>query len=108
MKIKVSKAFASFINKTAKEMGFNVAAKVVQMSANQYKWNVDLDLFHAEDFGDYDFTTGMFKAICLTYPANYYANPQYLTTYALNREFKRNNITSVEGLKQMVKTMCEI
>ena len=108
MKIKVSKAMAKFINECAKEMGFKVSAKVVEYGMNEYKWNVDYDLFRAYDYGDYDVCKGTYKAILLTYPASYYAASVHLTTYQLNSEMKRYNVCDVEGLKSMIKSICEI
>ena len=108
MKIKVSKTFAKFINETAKEMGFEVLAKVVEFSENAYKWNVSYDVFRAYDYGDFDFSKGTYKAICLSYPASYYSCNRYLTTYELNKEFKSAGVQDIEGLKAMVRNMCEI
>lgn len=108
MKIKVSKTFAKFINDTAKELNFKVTAKVVELSENSYRWNVDNDLFRAFDFGDYNICTRKGKAIMLVYPENYCACANYLTTYQLNQEFKRYNVSTIEDLKSMIKNICEI
>ena len=108
MKIKVSKTFAKFINDTAKELNFKVSAKVVELSENSYRWNVDSDIFRALDYGDYDICSRTGKAIMLVYPEDYFACPNYLTTYQLNQEFKRYNVSSLEDLKSMIKNMCEI
>jgi len=108
MKIKVSKVFAEFINTTAKELNFKVTAKVVELSENSYRWNVDLDIFRAYDYGDVNDKNGKFKAIMLVYPENYYAVPNYLTTYQLIKEFKRLHISTVAELKEMIKGLCEI
>ena len=108
MKIKVSKVFADFINKTAKELGFEVSAKVVELSENMYRLHVSYDIFRAEDFGDYNYNTGKYKAIKILYPENYFACPNYLTTYQLTQEFKRNNVSTISELKEMIKNICEI
>ena len=108
MKIKVSKTFAKFINDTAKELNFKVSAKVVELSENSYRWNVDSDIFRALDYGDYDISNRTGKAIMLVYPEDYFACPNYLTTYQLTQEFKRNSVSSLEDLKNMIKNMCEI
>ena len=108
MKIKVSKTFAKFINDTAKELNFKVSAKVVELSENMYRLHVDCDLFRALDYGDFDICTRTGKAIMLVYPENYFACANYLTTYELNQEFKRYNVSSLEDLKSMIKNMCEI
>ena len=108
MKIKVSKAFAKFINDTAKELGFEVFAKVVELSTNQYKINVDYDLFRAYDYGDFNSAKGTYKALCLSYPESYYSCGQYLSTYELNQEFKRMGVSDLIGLKKMIRELCEI
>ena len=108
MKIKVSKVFADFINKTAKEMNFKVSAKVVEFSENMYRLHVSYDIFRAEDFGDYNYNTGKYKAIQLIYPEDYYACANYLTTYQLTQEFRRYNVSTISELKDMIKNICEI
>lgn len=108
MKIKVSKVFAEFINKTAKEMNFCVSAKVIELTENMYRFHVDSNIFNAYDYNDVNENTGKFKVIILTYPANYYAVPNYLTTYQLTKEFRRRNITDVDGLKNMIRNLCEV
>lgn len=108
MKVKVSKVFAAFINKAAKELGFKAEASVVTMSANAYKMNVSMDLFAAEDYGDYDWTTGEVKAIRVDYPAEYYAMPRYLTTAELTKEYRRRHVSTEGDLKEMLRYMCEI
>ena len=109
MKIKVSKVFADFINKTAKELGFSAEASVVTMSENAYRMNVGFGAqLDADDYGDYDWSTGKYKAIRVCYPDSYYAMPTYLTTAALQREYRSTNVSNVDGLKQMLRSMCEI
>ena len=108
MKIQVSKVFANFINKTAKELNFSVTAEVVTVSRDYYVINVCYDLFGALDYGDYDVTTGKVKAIMLTYPEEFYACPRFLTTKELNKEFERDGVKDLEGLKKMVRNICEI
>ena len=55
MKVKVSKVFADFINKTAKELGFKAEASVVKMSERAYCLNVGLNaMLDAQDTDDYD------------------------------------------------------
>jgi hypothetical protein len=109
MKIKVSKVFADFINKTAKELGFKAEAKVVTMSERGYCLNVGLDAAQdAENYGDYDWRKDEYKAIRVCYPYEYYAMPRYLTTAALVREFRRSSVQTIEELKTMLRDMCEI
>jgi len=108
IKVMVSKRFAKFINDTAKELGFEVSAEVVSLSENAYKWNVTMDYDNAYENGDYDWNSGEFKAIMLTYPETYYAMPQYLTTHSLNKEFVRMGVQSADDLKRMIRQMCEI
>lgn len=108
MKIKVSKTFAKFINSVAQEQGWKVLAQVVTVSKEKYSFIVGGDIYDAAEYGDYDYTTGKVKAIMLTYPAEYYSCGQYLTTKLLNKEFKRQNVSDVSGLKRMIRDLCEI
>ena len=105
MKIQVSKVFADFINKTVT----NVEASVRKMSENEYRMNVgSFGLWDAEQYGDYDWQTGKYKAIVILYPDDYYACPRYITTKELDKEFKRRGVKDAEGLKSMIKDMIEI
>ena len=108
MKVQVSKVFANFINKTAKELGFKAQAEVVTMSENAYRMNVSYDLYSAAEHGDRDWGTGEYKAIRVCYPDGYYAMPRYVTTAELTKEFRRRRVESVEELKQMARGLCEI
>ena len=108
MNVKVSKAFAKFINETAKELKFSVTAKVVEMNRRMYGFHVDTNIFHAIDYNDYNINNGMFRAIVLSYPDNYCACNRYLTTYELTQSFRRENVKTVEQLQNMIKNLCEI
>lgn len=109
MKVKVSKVFADFINKTAKELGFKAEASVVTMSERGYRLNVGLDaMFDAQDNGDYDWAEDEYKVIRVAYPDEYYAMPQYMTTASLTKEFRRRGVSTEEELQQMLREMCEI
>lgn len=108
MKVKVSKVFADFINKTAKCLGFQAQASVVTMSERAYRVNVSTDIYAAEEHGDYDFVTGQAKAIRISYPDSYYAMPKYITTQELTREFRRRGVSTESELMQMVRNLCEI
>lgn len=108
MNIKVSKVFARFINKTAKEMGFEAEAEVVTVSKNNYSFIVGDDIFSAVIYGDYDYACGVVKAIIVRYPDGYYACPKYLTTKLLIEEVKRRGVKDLEGLKDMLRDLLEI
>lgn len=107
MKVKVSKVFAAFINKAAKELGFKCSASVVTMGERAYRLNFGMNaMFDAMDYGDYD--CGDYKAIRIDYPYGYCAAARYLTTAQLNREFARRGVRNEVDLKEMVREMCEI
>lgn len=110
MKIKVSKVFANYINKCAKEMGFKAEACVETMSENQYRFCVG-DVFDAMDNGDCDMDDegrDVFKAIAISYPYDYYASTKYLTTAQLNKEWRRRNGQTEQDLREMIRELCEI
>lgn len=109
MKVKVSKVFADFINKTAKELGIKCEAQVVTMSERGYRLNVGLDaMLDAQDTGDYDWAEDEYKVIKVLYTEEYYAMPTYLTTASLTKEFRRRGVNTDAELKEMVKEMVEI
>ena len=103
MKIQVSKVFADFINKTVK----GVDAQVVKLTDRQYRFNCG-DPWDAGEHGDYDWQTGLYKAILVCYPADYYACPRYVSTKELTGEFRRQGVKDWEGLKEMLKDMLTI
>jgi len=106
MIVKVSKVFASFINKTAKEMGFKAHAEVVTISRGAYSFTTGTDLWDAGE--DYDYVAGTCKAIKVSYPDEYYACNRYLTTYGLTTEFRRRGVKTADGLKEMLRDMLEV
>lgn len=109
MNIKVSKTFANFINKTAKEMGFKAEASVVVLSENQAHGFLGMEgMFDADDYGDYDIASNTYKAIRVVYPYEYYACPMFITTGMLVREWRRRGGTDVQDLKDMLREMIEI
>ena len=110
MKIKVSKVFANYINKCAKEMGFKAEACVETMGESQYVYCVG-NVFDAMDFGDIDMNDKgqyVFKAIAISYPYDYYAPTKYLTTAQLNKELRRRNCKTEQDLREMIRELCEI
>lgn len=108
MYIQVSKVFAKFINKTAKELGFEAYAYVAELNENQYRMMVSDPEEAIWDGYDYDWDKGVFKAICIEYPAEYYACPQFLTTKMLTKEYRRQGVSNTEELKEMIRCMVEI
>ena len=109
MKIKVSKVFADFINRTAKELGFSAEASVQRMSERGYVLNVGMEAqLDADDYGDYDWAEDEYKVIRVVYPDDYYACPQYLTTKSLTDEYRRRGVSTIDELKLMLKDILSI
>lgn len=109
MKIKVSKVFADFINKTANELGFSAEASVQRMSERGYVLNVGMAAqLDADDYGDYDWAEDEYKVIRVVYPAEYYACPQYLTTKSLTDEYRRRGVSTIDELKLMLKDILSV
>lgn len=106
MNIQVSKVFASFINKTAKEMGFEAHAEVVAIPKSAYSFVTGTDLWDAGN--DYDYTTGTCRVIEVSYPYDFYATRKFLTTYELTTEFRKRGVKDVTGLKNMLRDMLEV
>ena len=108
MNIQVTKVFANFINKTAKELGFKAEASFVLMTEGMYRAYVANPEDAMWDGRDYDWDKRMYKAIRVDYPDDYYACPRYLTTIELCKEFKRKGVANWNELKEMVRDMVEI
>lgn len=106
MNIKVSKTFAKFINKTAKEMGFEAHAEVVALRSSAYTFATGVDMWDGEC--DYDWETGTYRVIEVSYPYDFYATRKFLTTYELVSEFRKRGVKSVDELKDMLREMLEI
>ena len=80
MRVKVTKRMA---NEIQKRTGFN--ATLEKLNCNNYQWYVSGD--PDANIQDYDIETGLFSAIRIDYPAEYYACPRYLTTRDLSNIF---------------------
>ena len=104
MYIQVSKVFARFMNQTAKERNVNFHAAVVTMSESQYRMFVGEPWDNESDHIGSD----TLKAICVEYPYEYYCCPRYVSTSDLVREFRRNGVTTVDELKDMICDMFAI
>jgi hypothetical protein len=106
MNIQVSKVFANFINKTAKELGFEAHAEVIALRSSAYTFATGTDIWDGEC--DYDYATGTYKVIEVSYPDEYYASRKFLTTYTLVSEFRKRGVKTLEELKEMLRDMLEI
>ena len=106
MNIKVSKVFANFINKTAKEMGFEAHAEVIALRSSAYTFATGNDVWDGEC--DYCWKTDTYRVIEVSYPYEYYATRRFLTTYELVKEFRKRGVKTAEELKEMLKDMLEI
>ena len=106
MNIAVTKTFASFINKTAKALGFKCHAEVIAIPASAYAFCTGYSRWDSEI--DHDYATDTFKVIEVTYPYEYYATRKLLTTCELSEEFRRRKIETVEELQVMLRDMLEV
>jgi hypothetical protein len=101
MRVKVSKVFAKFIESNCA----GLSAEVVEMSEGAYSYNVG-SIWDAGD--DYNPATGKYKAICVSYPPEFYASPRYISTAQIVAEFHRNNVTTAAGLVAMLNDWLQI
>ncbi len=106
MKVQVSKVFAKFINDTAKKLGFKAHAEVVALRSSAYPFCTGDATWEGEC--DYDWKTGTFRVIEVSYPSEYYACSKYVTTRQLNEEFRRRGVKTAKDLESMVRDMFEI
>ena len=108
MQIAVTRVFAKFINDTAKEMGFEAHAQVVELPYSAYTFYTGTEVYDAMLAGDYKSSTGVMRAIRVTYPGEYYACPRYLTTPELTHEFRKRGVSNVLELRDMLRELLEI
>lgn len=101
MRVKVSKVFAKFIESNCA----GLEAEVVEMSAGAYTSNVG-SIWDAGD--DYNPATGKFRAICVSYPPEWYAPARYISTAQILGEFHRCNVTTAAGLVTMLNDWLQI
>lgn len=101
MRVKVSKVFAKFIETNCA----NLSAEVVELSQGAYSYNVG-SIWDAGD--DYNPATGKFKAICISYPSEWYASPRYISTAQILAEFHRYNVITAVGLVAMLNDWLQI
>jgi hypothetical protein len=106
MNIQVSKTFANFINKTAKEMGFEAHAEVIALRSSAYTFATGTDWLDGEC--DYSPSTDTYRVIEVSYPYDFYATRKFLTTYGLTTEFRKRGVKTEEGLKDMLYDMLAI
>lgn len=105
MKIAATKVFADYINKAAKKMDLNIHAELVYFTEDGYTMHVNM---WGPNWVDYDSKTGKYKAIAVSYPAEYYANINYLTTAGLCAEFRRRGVRDLAGLDAMIYDLLAI
>lgn len=101
MRVKVTKVFAKFIESNCA----GLSAEVVELSEDAYYYNVG-SIWDAGD--DYSPATGKFRAICVSYPPEWYASPRYISTAQILEEFHRNNVTTAAGLVDMLNNWLQI
>lgn len=89
---------AKFINQNMDDK--RIRFSLVKMNANEFNWYVDCQGWYSNDI-DYDPATEKYNVIMVTYPAEYYAAPQYLTTKILNKLFKASNRTAESFIKEI-------
>lgn len=107
MKIQVTKVFANFINEVARENGKRFKASVDEIQEKFYRYYTGADP-ESIDFSGSSYGRFYYKAICIDFPADYYANEIYLSTAQLNQAFNRYGVKTVDDLKQMILDICEI
>lgn len=85
MKLKATKTMAAALNKAAAAAGAGMTFTLEKLPERTYAVMVDCDIFAAEEYGDYNYNTGLFQAIRVSYPAEYYAMDNWLTTKTMRR-----------------------
>lgn len=107
MKVKVTKKMAKMLDTAAKDRNMSFDYREMKDNGDGYRFCIG-DPWIAEEYGDYDYNRGVFKYIAVMYPDEYYALPNYLTTYDLNKlfmEVKHDGIVFDEFAKHVMNAM---
>ena len=102
MKIRVTKKLVSVLNKYVKGKPYKF--EFVELSIDRYKIFVDYDLMKNER--DFNFETGKFKAVKVSYDPGLYAMTAYLSTYDLNKFYVNGD--SIDSYCQRVVNAVEV
>ena len=105
MKVQATKTMAKEIERYAKQNGKAYRAEFVTMSRDEYARNVD-DIW--DNARDYNSAIGKMQVILITYPAEYYAIPRFLTTRTLSRAFHDCGEKTFDNFMKAVNNECEI
>lgn len=89
MKVKVSKTMVKTLNQELKEKGLRF--DFVTMPENCYKFYVSYDILTNSD--DYNYETEKFSVISVSYPNDYYACNNYLSSNDLRKCFLNSDRT---------------
>lgn len=111
MKIRVSKVFANYLNKLAKQGVLNMEhAEVRTFSESCYSLHVGepMDADYYDDFDYDDDGNLLYKAIVVTYPYEFHALPKYLTTELLTTTYNWRKVGNEEELIEMLKDLINI
>lgn len=94
MKLKATQTLVDFINNqiknNAKYAKFkNYEITLEKMTIEQLERRVDFDARYSFNYdADYNYKTGKYNIIMITYPFDFYAMPHYVTTHDLSKCFK--------------------
>ena len=91
MKIKTSKAFAKELQAQLKKASLRYTVEQIKMPPAHFRAFVDVNDFIHDN--DYNYIENYFTVLKVTYPADYYACPQYLTTNDLIKVFRKSDKT---------------
>ena len=99
MKVMISNPMLKVMKQALKEYRITLE----KLTYDQYRIYVDFNVFaHMEDYNG-----ETFKCFRIAYPAEYYAQPQYITTRDLTRIF-RNSDGTLESFKNAIVDYCAI
>lgn len=104
IKIKVTGTMVKMLKKALPEYDF----RLVKMTRREYATQVHYDEYTAHDYGDYDYADDIYKAIKVTYPAEYYACTNYITTKELLDVVKEYDVKDSNDLINALKNAYEI
>lgn len=86
MRLNTTKTFANFLQKEMRKKGLKYDITLEKLNEVQYAANVDC----MSRTSAYDWLTGLYSVLKITYPYNYYACPKYITKEELCKLWHKN------------------
>ena len=101
MKIKATKTMANYLNKHIHLEDCVESIDLIKVSYPYFVGYINYDTYYAEQY-DYNFETGLFNVIKVTYKPECYASPCFLGTYDLLKIYRSISNPCIEDFLEEI------